>query len=808
MRPPLGKIGIWPFIPPFVPLDPVVTLEPLVILEYGLFDTYTFMTPPGDLGRKSTDMHTKSSLLGVALIIRSKEGPRFVFHYPPHLANKECRERPRYGTELDPTTPDTSDDEGRSDDDDLEDSMFQIHNRFGAGKKTRHVSTWDGDEHFESVDGVQIVPWEHLDAFRIQDLASILTPARSYHKKCFELTLDPLHFVTYPMHIREDGQWKKKKKPKKAKSRKHAAAGTETEEANGNAETGSEEKDAENIEKGEANKEDINHKAPRGGEGGSENGNDEGGMTMFNLVFILNPDRLEAPTEVADIFEHVAKDINKALRYAQSYSNYVWKESDMILTMKDKAREKSVCILSIEFLQMLTLRTGRQMKSLWHKILEKSSLAAAMRDIYVAISSDSVANVRFLSNPPVRLSVQIPKPYFLSVPPDNDEESMPGALITTTSYLGDSRDGDDSANLNKHSTLLLLDDEDKIIAEVQADGGDLAAPLLEYLKILKPTSSSVPFEFRICQKRLTVHHRFQQTSQANAISLSDIRVLAQHLIYYRRAIAIPPLHARETYILSPNSDNHALPAASAAWSTAFPLAPPLPTFLAKLSSAPRAYKTFPPSKPHRPLYMSMLAWLLRGGWVTPLRTFAWVIVWPEIRYEVEYALEAERTRAAYHDAMRDAIEERQADAAASSSSAGGIPGSPSVQHLSSEAFAEKARLHRLREKAKADQLAFAKRPKPIATASPSTNIQPHILALQPLVIKDPYRANHVDSLYLDAISKRFKDEKTQKAWKKCMKYFDGREALEGIALREGWKRKEAWNMLVSFEEFLMVVRHW
>lgn len=137
------------------------------------------------------------------------------------------------------------------------------------------------------------------------------------------------------------------------------------------------------------------------------------------------------------------------------------------------------------------------MKSLWHKILEKSSLAAAMRDIYVAISSNNIANVRFMSNPPVRLSVQIPRPYFLSLPPDNDEEAMPGALITSANYLGDIHDGDDSANLNKHSALLLLDDEDKIMAEVQADGGELKDPLLEYLKILKPTTSSVPFEIRI-----------------------------------------------------------------------------------------------------------------------------------------------------------------------------------------------------------------------------------------------------------------------------------------------------------------------
>jgi len=306
------------------------------------------MTPPRDLEHKSTNMSTKSSLLGVALIIRSKDGPRFVFHYPPHLPNKECQERPRYGTELDPTTPDTSDDEGHSDDDDLEDDRFQINN--SLPKKARHVSSWDGDEHLESVDGVQIVPWEYLDAFRTQDLASILTPARSYHKKCFELTLDPLHFVTYPMHIREDGQWKKKKKLKKAKSRKQAASSAESGAVNGNVEAESPREQPEDVENGRLEAENINDKTAEGEKEGSENGNDEGGMTMFNMVFILNPGRLKATAEVANIFEHVAKDINKALRYAQSYSSYVWKESDSILNMKDKAKEKSECILTFGFL--------------------------------------------------------------------------------------------------------------------------------------------------------------------------------------------------------------------------------------------------------------------------------------------------------------------------------------------------------------------------------------------------------------------------------------------------------------------------
>ena len=120
-----------------------------------------------------------------------------------------------------------------------------------------------------------------------------------------------------------------------------------------------------------------------------------------------------------------------------------------------------------------------------------------------------------------------------------------------------------------------------------------------------------------------------------------MRKFAQHFIFWRRAIAIPPLHARDMYIVSPNCDLRKLPQAATQWARQFPLSPTLPNFLAELSVAPRPYKLHCPSKAHRPVYMAMLAWLMRGGWVTQLCTFAYVVVWPEIIYEVEYALEAE-----------------------------------------------------------------------------------------------------------------------------------------------------------------------
>jgi len=294
-------------------------------------------------------------------------------------------------------------------------------------------------------------------------------------------------------------------------------------------------------------------------------------------------------------------------------------------------------------------------------------------------------------------------------------------------------------------------------------------------------------------------------AQTNSTSLADIRILAQHLIYWRRAMAIPPLHHRDIYIASPNSDNHKLPAASLAWSKVFPLAPALPSFLATLSASPRPYKTFAPSKTHRPTYMEMLAWLLRGGWVVNLRTYMWIIVWPEIIYEVHHAIDAAN--------IKKASEVRAAAATTSASSNSGEVAEGGAKKgdnnpLSAASTAESARLSRLTENLSALQKQFSSLPSPAPTSHPSMSNPPHIQHIGPYIIPNPSRAEHVESLYLEAIEKRLGDEKTTKAFKRFQKYCDGKTALEMVGTIEGLKRKEVWNAMSGFEEYLIAVRHW
>ncbi|TVY48284.1 Nitrogen permease regulator [Lachnellula occidentalis] len=699
-----------------------------------------------------------AGLKAIGLVIRSKDGPRFVFHYPAHPSKKAAERELRFGTELDPEAVEEDDLENDSDDSDVEESDYSalpamstlnITEKMGSQKKKLdHEDQPKGDDHFDDEDGEHVVPWEHVFEFPTTDLESILTPSRAFHKKKFELSLDPLRFVTYPMHIREDGTWKKKKKTRKSKKSKKEGSDPE----------GSGEKPDE-VKKPTDNS--------------SEDGDDSGGMTMFNVVFILNLPKEEQDQRIHEIYEHIIKKFNKALKHAQASSNFVWKESEMILTMKEKAREER-----------------RPMSWVWSEILLQSTLAGAIRDVFLATSNNKIATLRLATTPPLELSLQIPVPPYLTSFPSPDERAMLGLLLTSANPILDEEGNEDPTHLNKHFALLLLDDETKIISEIQADNTELSAPLIECIRLCKPTLS------------------FLQVAQTNSIEVNSLLILAQHLIYWRRAIAIPPLHAREMYIVSPNCDSRKLPEASVAWRKAFPLAPSLPSFLAALSAAPRPYKTFSPSKDHRQTYIDMLAWAIRGGWATQLRTVAWICVWPEILYEVQYQLKAEALEKAKNKSQASSQSAESTDESGNDKMAVD-PNAP----MTNEQAAEQARLYRLAKKADEDAkefaAEFAKMPAPIATGHPSNNRAAHLKNMSPYIIKDPHKVSHEESLYIAALGKRWTDPKIRECWFRFSgKYFNGIEALEMIALQEGMKRKETWSILMHYQENIMVCKHW
>ncbi|KAK0368244.1 hypothetical protein CMEL01_07000 [Colletotrichum melonis] len=719
-----------------------------------------------------------SNFLAVALVInRSRDGPNFVFHYPPTVLPPNAHSKSHEPAD------------GSAEYDDI---LLERLNAPGSASLDSDANADDlqqwtaGDDHLITEDGTQIVPWEHVAGFPTKDLASILTPGRAYHKKLFQLSLDPLFCVSYPIHVPESGTWKKKKKNKKAKSERSKSVRTEESAVFVDFDPN---EDNEDASKGaEASQNDFKEEEqPQQDEPDDKRAS----MTMFNLVFFLNPKKHEAKELIETLYLNIIKKINKAFKYCQQRSEFVWKESKRISALKDKGREDR-----------------RKMSLLWDEILQTSSLAAAVQDIYEAVSQNKIAALQLdTALGPVTPSVQIPVPFYVTDLHNYGQTEQRGLWLTTAnSFIGEDT-LDEPGFLDRNFALLLMGDEKKIIAELQADLDPSTVAMVEFARLSKPTQS------------------FYQVGQSNVLTLSQVRKYAQHFIFWRRAIAIPPLHARDTYIMSPNCDTRNLSRASLEWQKTFPLAPPLTNFLAELSYAPRSYKHYCPSKAHRPTYLAMLAWLMRGAWVTQLCTFAYVVVWPEIIYEVEHKLESDELRKAENASSLstsnplsgsaiDAADGKSETGSSSGGSGSGGFGSGIATYIPShiEQTAEKARLERIAEKTQREAAekatAHARKLPPTATDHPSTNEAPHLARMPPYIIVDAKKATGKESLYLAAIGKRFKDPKVAKAWQAMWKYFNGQTALERIALQEDMKRKEAWNLLTAMSEHLLCVRHW
>lgn len=370
--------------------------------------------------------------------------------------------------------------------------------------------------------------------------------------------------------------------------------------------------------------------------------------------------------------------------------------------------------------------------------------------------------------------------------------------------------------LAKHFALLLLESEASIVEALK--GSELAPALTHYIRSSKPNKS------------------FAQISALSGIPLETIHDLAQHLVYWRRARAIPPLHQRDTYIVSPNCDLSQLKRATQAYATAFPTLPSLPKMLSALSLAPRPFASFIPSKDHKEAYFSILTWLLRGGWVTQLRCFARVKVTPQIKIAVEEAM------------RREQVEKYMASSRPSSSSTGGhsdrteTDGDNDGGSSSSSSGSEVSdSLTPIPGRRGSDDDYYR-----LSDSYMDRNSHLNMSSL----ILFPHRASPVESRWLDEIMSRLPEvaattaggggggvetpsntggegddsaatDSLKKHWPKFVKYFNGHDALEKIAVREGLRRKAVWQLLHRWgaggssglevdprEQVLVAVRHW
>lgn len=348
-------------------------------------------------------------LVAIILIVRSRTGPRMVFHYPPNPLSENrlktttkggrriSRTRSRQGSKN--TDSSSSDESGLSSDEDEEErdrepqpppqaqaqaqvassllgrrtSNFGLDDHlsvpaspdtavphrpgslgYGRGSSLRKRGSAGSDPEDEGTleDGSR-PPWESLLGLPGGVWEKLLSPSRSWHKRRFEVGINDLALVGWPVFVREDGTWRKQRRKKKKKPRadwdggelghnEHAEGHGEDERVKSPDLGGSIASLAETVISPTDSKRASSTSGKHGmSPGDSLDPEDKDHMTMFNVVFVMDPPLLEYSMRVKEIYDNIIKKFAKALKWEQARTDYVWKESQHILQLRRKARETS-----------------------------------------------------------------------------------------------------------------------------------------------------------------------------------------------------------------------------------------------------------------------------------------------------------------------------------------------------------------------------------------------------------------------------------------------------------------------------------
>ncbi|CCJ30396.1 unnamed protein product, partial [Pneumocystis jirovecii] len=498
-------------------------------------------------------MTAPSYLVAVLLVINSFGGSSLVFHYPP---------RP----DIDSQSVVLQEDIDGSDVSSLSEETESLRENEASDISESNDGLFSESQSEDSgQDNSKRPPWDKIFGFNSDFLADLLTPRKTHCGKKFELWVDDLVFLGFPVHVKPDGTWSKHiDRPSKHSNSTHSES---------------------------ANLHDL------GTHVSNESTNESAKlsqhqMTLFHIVMVMKPPLTQNyHTKINEMYTNVVIKLAMALKYEQAKMDYVWSQSEMILHMREKAANDEISF-----------------DALWVDILFKSSLASALATIYDAISASGIAHLTI--NNSFDFSIFIPTPIITtSIPTDMSEDNR---FLTSIDVYDEDMDYNDPF-LTPHSSLLLLDDVESVLQNIPAD----ANPSFSlFIKNIRPTQTLL------------------KLSQQTNIPLRNIHIFAEHLIYWRRAIPIPPLHLRNIYFVSPAANMTKLKYQESLFRTLFPTVPPLPTILAQLSKELRPFSFYIPSKNYRTIYLNVLTWLIRYGWVSQLKTFIWIKVSKEIKKAV------------------------------------------------------------------------------------------------------------------------------------------------------------------------------
>jgi predicted transcriptional regulator len=398
----------------------------------------------------------------------------------------------------------------------------------------------------------------------VETLEKLLSPGRWSDGKKFEISVDGVTFVGHPVYAFEDGRWNKDEHD----AGKTPRPGDETE--------GSKFFKATARGKGRS----FHDYSPIPGSLDSYMGPSLGTsmdststtsgvvadqINMFHVVFVLKSSAHLAKDETFAMYNDHARRLSRALHYCQKEYNYVTEQTRRLTALKLKVKSAAATD-----------------SDSWARMIETSELAWALQEIYFQTRKGEIASFRLHG---MEISLQLKNRF----PSDRTNDHA------------------DSKELSPFSALLLLVPKQELLAELLHTDSLLLA---SFIRELKPT------------KNLLKH------AAMLGAPIKDVLYLAHHLIKWRKARLLRmPLHQRNIYAISSTAPLSDLDVHMAEYELRFPgHLPSLPSMLRVLSGKAIHFGQLPPSRDHRIVYMDILAFLVKHGFVKQVLTHGWLRV--------------------------------------------------------------------------------------------------------------------------------------------------------------------------------------
>lgn len=711
------------------------------------------------------------SLVGILLVVSTHNGPQIVYHYPPELSRQKV-------TRLNP-------DEDAQNDDDLDDEDYEedgpqpepfmesvTKQLTSAMELSRSESTaYQMDRVVSQTDERSQPETSRILGFEPEILAEMLSPPREMCNCRFDIVLESMVFLGLPVHVQPNGSWRPRRPPSQHTARQSDAA------------TGS-------------------ASVPGLGEVAEENadtGASTSALNMFHLVFIMNPPKIERSYRTDEMFYYVILRLLFILRYEQHKRKYIWEEVKLISRLREehaKAPSSSKELLS-------------------DYLLAKSLLCKVINQCFVSLVASRIAHLN-INN---RLhSFQIPLKLEFHSLPEVSTPYLPGSYLSSTAtYLGetglvtvgettryggsdlseqvlgggdnnaddqeDDLDEDDilsSSDELLHLGLLLWDDPETIIKDIKQKP---KSPIAVFIRMIKPTESLLKLYGRLKQ-----HY----DGKVN-LNISNIRDFALHLVHWRKARMIPPLNTRGIFIVSPMAPigsrfNHDI----SKFNLHFPTIPSLPQFLKSFSTRskkPRQFASIIPSKDHKDIYLSALAWLVRYGYATQLHTYIWLKVSRRIKMKVEEELESE-----LGNVLKRGSKDFPAEQTALADNKILTVDNSSKQAEVSRKDPSEDEIDKLQKR-----LEYSSNVPDLVLEDDSDTI-----------LVDPGRASSLERRWINEIIHKECELSPEliSVFYKLLKYMNGKSSLEILLLKENITRAELRKLLLSIESHVISVRHW